>query len=69
MLFRSKVLEFLTHGGEGVTALPLTIGFLASAVSGYIAIWGLLKIIKKWSFMPFVVYRIVIAILILVFLV
>ncbi|OIO18693.1 MAG: undecaprenyl-diphosphatase UppP [Candidatus Magasanikbacteria bacterium CG1_02_41_34] len=64
-----KVLEFLTHGGEGVTALPLTIGFLASAVSGYIAIWGLLKIIKKWSFMPFVVYRIVIAILILVFLV
>ncbi|PJC52187.1 MAG: undecaprenyl-diphosphatase [Candidatus Magasanikbacteria bacterium CG_4_9_14_0_2_um_filter_42_11] len=64
-----KVLELINVGGDAVAVLPLVIGFFASAISGYIAIWGLLKIIQKWSFMPFVVYRIMIGILILFFLV
>jgi len=64
-----KVLELFSAGGGAISLMPLVVGFLASAVSGYLAIWGLLKIIQKWSFMPFVVYRIIIGVLILVFLV
>lgn len=48
--------------------LPLIIGFIASAASGFIAILGLMRIIQKWSYAPFVVYRIIVGILILVFL-
>jgi undecaprenyl-diphosphatase len=64
-----KVLQFVKAGGESIALEPLVIGFLAAAFSGYLAIWGLMKIIEKWSFVPFVVYRVVVGILILVFLV
>lgn len=60
-----KILQFVKDGGEAIALLPLVIGFFAAAVSGYLAIWGLLKIIEKWSFMPFVAYRIVVGVLIL----
>jgi undecaprenyl-diphosphatase len=43
-------------------------GIVASGVTGYIAVWGTLKIIRTHSFLPFVVYRLFVgtAILILV---
>ena len=43
----------------------LLAGFVAAAVSGIVAIKFLLKIVQRWSFMPFVVYRVVIGALIL----
>ncbi|EKD67720.1 MAG: Undecaprenyl-diphosphatase [uncultured bacterium] len=64
-----KIFELIKSGSDTVAVLPLVVGFFASVISGYLAIWGLLKIIQKWSFMPFVVYRIVIAILIFIFLI
>ena len=48
--------------------MSMFIGFIASAVSGFFAIGFLLKMIQKWSFKPFAVYRILIGILILLFL-
>jgi len=60
-----KVIEFVGAGGESLALLPMIVGFFAAAVSGYMAIWGLLKIIEKWSFMPFVVYRVAVGLLIL----
>jgi undecaprenyl-diphosphatase len=38
---------------------------VASAITGYIAVWGTLKLIRTHSFLPFVVYRIIVAVLIL----
>ncbi len=64
-----KVVQFVKDGGEAIAFFPLIVGFFAAAVSGYVAIWGLMKIIEKWSFMPFVVYRIVVGLAILMFLV
>ena len=64
-----KVVQFVKAGGEAIAFAPLVIGFFAAAASGYVAIWGLMKIIEKWSFMPFVVYRVAVGILILAFLV
>lgn len=55
-----------------VISIPIEIfliGFIASTLSGFLAIWTLMKIIQKWSFMPFVAYRIVIGTLILFYLV
>lgn len=40
-------------------------GFICSAVSGFLAIWVFMKIIERWSFMPFVVYRVLVGIIIL----
>lgn len=52
-------------GFETVGLLPLSIGFMASAISGLFAVWSLLKILEKWSFRPFVIYRIIIGLIIL----
>ena len=43
-------------------------GFLSSMLSGFFAIWILLKVIERWSFMPFVVYRIALGVIILMYL-
>ena len=45
--------------------MTLSAGLIASALSGLFAIGLLLKIIEKWSFVPFAVYRIIIGITIL----
>jgi undecaprenyl-diphosphatase len=41
------------------------VGILASAVTGYIAVWGTLKLVRSRSFAPFVLYRIVLGALVL----
>lgn len=49
------------------TTLPpaqLLVGFLASLVSGLLAIDVLLKVVKRWSYTPFVVYLVLLAIVI-----
>lgn len=63
-----KVFELMKYGLGDLTFSLLVVGFVASSLSGLLAISTLLKIIKKWSFTPFVVYRIVVGVLILVFL-
>jgi undecaprenyl-diphosphatase len=45
---------------------PFVWGIVASGITGYIAVWGTLKLIRTHSFLPFVVYRIVLGVLILV---
>lgn len=42
----------------------LIIGFVVSAISGFVAIWLLMGLIKKWNYLPFAVYRVVIALVI-----
>ncbi|MGD9795988.1 MAG: undecaprenyl-diphosphate phosphatase [Acidimicrobiia bacterium] len=37
---------------------PLIVGVITSAISGYAAVWGTLKLIRTRSFDPFVVYRV-----------
>lgn len=53
------------EAGVGDSAATLLIGFVAAAISGVIAIKFLLKIVQRWSFMPFVVYRVIVGSLIL----
>lgn len=59
----------LTKVGLGEIALStLVVGFVSAFVFGLIAIFSVLKIVQRWSFMPFVMYRVLIGILILVLL-
>ena len=46
-------------------AVPMLVGIVTSGVSGWFAIWGLLRIVRTHSFMPFVVYRIVVGVVVL----
>lgn len=45
--------------------IPMAVGIVTSAVSGLLAVWGTLRLIRTRSFMPFVVYRIAAGILVL----
>ena len=60
-----KFYDYMRYGKEVILIGPYAFGFLAAAISGFIAISLLMKIIQKWSFQPFMWYRIVIGIIIL----
>ncbi len=62
------VYELSKIGLAGIEMSSLVIGFLSAFSFGLIAIFSVLKIVQRWSFMPFVVYRVVIGIMILIWL-
>lgn len=64
----AKLLDAFQHGMNGMNIYMLLIGFLSAMISGFFAISFLMKIIQKWSFLPFVVYRIIIGIIIIILL-
>ncbi|MEO6317377.1 MAG: undecaprenyl-diphosphate phosphatase [Acidimicrobiales bacterium] len=43
-------------------AAPFAWGIVASGITGWVAVWGTLKLIKTRSFAPFVAYRIVVGV-------
>ncbi|MBT3419334.1 MAG: undecaprenyl-diphosphatase UppP [Candidatus Magasanikbacteria bacterium] len=63
------VLDVSSHAMQSQDIFILIIGLITSFVSAMIAMWGFMKVISKWSYMPFVVYRVLVGIAILAFLV
>ncbi len=63
-----KFLDLFQTGFGSISPIVLFTGFIASALAGFAAIAGLLNIIQRWSFKPFVIYRIIIGTLILLLL-
>lgn len=63
------VADLFASAWESVPMAAVGAGFLAAAVSGFFAIAGLLRLLTKHGFLPFVVYRICVGAAILVFLV
>ena len=41
-------------------------GIVASGITGWVAVWGTLKLIKTHSFLPFVIYRVGLGVLVLI---
>lgn len=62
-----KMIELFKVGISHAEVLPLGVGVATSALGGLLAIKILLKIIQKWSFMPFVIYRILLGIGLLIY--
>jgi undecaprenyl-diphosphatase len=55
--------------GDGIPeglGVPMLVGIVTSAVSGWLAVWGLLRLVRTHSFMPFVVYRVVLGAAVLI---
>lgn len=47
---------------------PMVVGIITSGLSGWVAVWGTLRLIRTRSFAPFVVYRIAAGVAVLVIL-
>jgi undecaprenyl-diphosphatase len=61
-----KGAKLFAHGGIPSGMGPaFAWGMIASAVTGFIAIWGILRIIRTRSFTPFVIYRLAAGIFVL----
>jgi undecaprenyl-diphosphatase len=50
---------------DGLLA-PMLVGIAAAAVSGWVAVWGTLRLVRTRTFTPFVLYRVALASVILV---
>ena len=46
--------------------VPMIVGVCTSFLAGWVAVWGTLRLIRTRSFTPFVVYRIVLGVVVLV---
>jgi undecaprenyl-diphosphatase len=61
-----KAVQVAHHGLPPGVALPFVVGMATAAVSGFAAVWFLLAYLRRHDFTPFVIYRILAAIAILV---
>ncbi len=44
---------------------PMIVGIITSAVAGWIAVWGTLRLLRTMTFLPFVIYRVLLGIAVL----
>lgn len=69
VIFGAVVFKFAGMVADGVPdglAAPLVAGIVTSALSGWLAVWGTLTLVRTHSFLPFVVYRIGLGVVVLV---
>jgi undecaprenyl-diphosphatase len=64
-----KTAQILHRGLGAGEALPLLIGIATSFAAGLLAVWFLLRYLRERTLRPFVVYRILLGVLILVWLI
>ena len=60
-----KLAKLAKDGVPDGLGLPMIVGIVTSGVSGWLAVWGTLKLIRTRSFMPFVIYRVALGSLVL----
>lgn len=54
--------------GDGIPSSlwpPFVAGVVTSAITGWVAVWGTLRLVRRRSFTPFVVYRVVVGLAVL----
>ena len=52
-----KLLKLAKDGVPDGLGIPMVVGIVTAGVSGWIAVWGTLRLVRTHSFMPFVIYR------------
>jgi undecaprenyl-diphosphatase len=62
-----KLVKLMSEGGipDGLLA-PMIVGIVTSGISGWLAVWGTLRLVRTRSFSPFVIYRLGLGLLVLV---
>jgi undecaprenyl-diphosphatase len=58
--------EMVVDGVPDGLLVPMIVGIVTSALAGLLAVWGTLKIVRTRSFMPFVIYRIALGVVVLI---
>lgn len=69
VIFGAVVFKFAGMIADGIPdglLVPLIVGIITSGLSGWLAVWGTLRIVRTRSFMPFVIYRIALGVVVLV---
>jgi undecaprenyl-diphosphatase len=69
VIFGAVVFKFGGMIADGVPddlLVPMIVGVVTSGLSGWLAVWGTLRIVRTRSFMPFVIYRIVLGVVVLI---
>jgi len=63
-----KLLKLISDGMPDGLLVPMIVGIVASGISGWLAMWGMIRMLRTRSFAPFVAYRLVVGLAILVIL-
>ena len=61
-----KAAQVAQKGLPAGAAVPFVVGMAAAAVSGFASVWFLLAYLRRHDFRPFVIYRIVVAVAVLI---
>ena len=56
-----KVGGLVADGVPGDLVAPMLVGIATAAVSGWLAVWGTLRLVRTRTFTPFVIYRVALA--------
>jgi undecaprenyl-diphosphatase len=60
-----KMTKLISDGIPPGLVTPMIVGIITSGLSGWLAVWGTIKLVRTRSFMPFVIYRIALGVLVL----
>jgi undecaprenyl-diphosphatase len=63
-----KMLKLAKDGVPPGLGVPMIVGIITAGISGWIAVWGTLRLVRTHSFLPFVIYRVALGLAILVIL-
>lgn len=61
-----KMAKLIADGIPDGLITPMIVGIVTSGLSGWLAVWGTIKLVRTRSFMPFVIYRIALGVVVLV---
>jgi undecaprenyl-diphosphatase len=61
-----KVGKLLADGIPDGLAVPMIVGIITAGISGWLAVWGTLALVRTRSFTPFVIYRVGLGLVVLV---
>lgn len=60
-----KLFKLIGDGVPDGLVVPMIVGIVTSGVSGWLAVWGILRLVRTRSFTPFVVYRVGLGVVVL----
>jgi undecaprenyl-diphosphatase len=63
-----KLAKLVSDGIPDGIGVPMIVGIISAAISGWFAVWGTIRLLRTRSFTPFIVYRCAIGVLMLVLL-
>jgi len=61
-----KMANLVADGIPDGLIAPMIVGIVTSGLAGWFAVWGTIKLVRTRSFMPFVIYRCVLGVVVLI---